>query len=169
MSALEVVITVLRVWAGVVMLLHGVNHARSRQGTAQWLAKKGFRAPEMNARLSALSELAIGLGLIAGLLTTFAAAGLAATLAVALWSVHRFSGFFVFHRPDEGYEYVVTLIVAAFVIAVSGPGPLSIDALIGIDDRFSGPVGAGIVGAGILAGALQLAVFWRRPQGSSTP
>lgn len=163
MEIVDLAVLVARVWAGVVMLAHGINHARSLEGTARWFAKVGFSSPGLNARLSAAGELAIGLGLIAGVLTSFAAAGLVATMTVAFWSIHRFAGFFVFHRPDEGYEYVTTMAMLALVIAVVGPGPVSGDALFGIDDTFNDAAGALIVGAGLLAGALQLAVFWRRP------
>ena len=83
---------------------------------------KGFRSPALNARISAGNEIALGLGLIVGLLTTVAAAGLAATMFVAFWSIHRFVGFFNFRRPDEGYEYVTTLALVALAIAILGPG-----------------------------------------------
>lgn len=161
MNEIDVAMLILRVWAGVVMIAHGVNHARTLEGTARWFEKVGFRSPDLNARLSAGNEVAIGLALIAGLLTTIAAAGLAATMLVAFWAIHRFAGFFVFHRPDEGYEYVATLTVASFVIGILGPGAYSLDSVLGID--LDGAVGALIVGLGLLAGAGQLAVFWRRP------
>jgi putative oxidoreductase len=145
------------------MLAHGINHARSQEGTARWFEKVGFKSPQLNARLSAGNEIAIGLALIAGLVTTIAAAGLVATMLVAFWAIHRFAGFFVFHRPDEGYEYVATMAVSALVLAILGPGGFSIDAAIGIDDSLSGALGAGIIGLGLLAGVGQLAVFWRKP------
>lgn len=163
MEVTEFVVLAARVWAGVVMLAHGINHARSLEGTANWFRKVGFKSPEMNARMSAAGELAIGLGLITGVLTSFAAAGLVATMTVAFWSIHRFAGFFVFHRPDEGYEYVATLAMLALVIATVGPGPVSGDAVFGIEDTFNGEAGVVIVALGVLAGALQLAAFWRRP------
>lgn len=163
MDQIDTAMLVLRAWMGIVMLAHGINHARSQEGTARWFEKVGFKAPELNARLSAGNEIAIGLALIAGLLTTVAAAGLVATMLVAFWSIHRFSGFFVFRRPDEGYEYVATMAVAALVLAIIGPGAVSLDAVIGIDDNLNGAVGAGIIGLGLLAGAGQLAVFWRKP------
>ena len=163
MSEVDIAMLVLRVWAGIVMIAHGVNHARNLEGTARWFEKVGFRSPQINARLSAGNEIAIGLGLVTGLLTTVAAAALAATMLVAFWSIHRFAGFFVFHRPDEGYEYVATLAVVALVIAIVGPGSVSLDAAIGIDDDLSGTVGAVIFGAGLLAGLGQIAVFWRKP------
>lgn len=163
MDQIDTAMLVLRAWLGIVMLAHGINHARSQEGTARWFEKVGFKAPELNARLSAGNEIAIGLALIAGLLTTIAAAGLVATMLVAFWAIHRFSGFFVFHRPTEGYEFVATLAVAALVLAIIGPGTVSLDAVIGIDENLAGAVGAGIIGLGLLAGAGQLAVFWRKP------
>jgi putative oxidoreductase len=163
MDQIDTAMLVLRVWMGIVMLAHGINHARSQEGTARWFEKVGFKSPQLNARLSAGNEIAIGLALIAGLLTTIAAAGLVATMLVAFWAIHRFAGFFVFHRPDEGYEYVATMAVSALVLAILGPGGFSIDAAIGIDDSLSGALGAGIIGLGLLAGVGQLAVFWRKP------
>lgn len=163
MNEIDVAMLVLRVWLGIVMLAHGVNHARSQEGTAQWFEKVGFRSPKLNARLSALTEIAVGLGLIVGLLTSIAAAALVATMFVAFWSVHRFAGFFVFHRPDEGYEYVATLSVAVLVLAMIGPGSASLDSAIGIDTSLDGFVGAGIIALGLLAGVGQAAVFWRKP------
>lgn len=163
MEATEIVVLAARVWAGVVMVAHGVNHARSQEGTANWFEKIGFRAPDINAKMSAATELAIGFGLIFGVLTSFAAAGLVATMVVAFWSVHRFSGFFVFRRPNEGYEYVATLAMLSLVIATVGPGSISGDAVLGIEDTFNGGTGALIVAAGVVLGALQLAALWRRP------
>ncbi len=46
---------------------------------------------------------------------------LLATMFVAFWAIHRFVGFFVFHRPDEGYEYVFTLMAISLALAIAGP------------------------------------------------
>jgi putative oxidoreductase len=146
------------------MIAHGVNHARTIDGTANWFEKVGFRSPRLNAYLSAGNELAIGAALVIGLLTPAAAAGLAATMFVAFWSIHRVAGFFVFHRPDEGYEYVATLAVLALVAAIVGPGAYSVDALLGWDEALTGVTGLVIYTAGIGLAVVQLAVFWRRPE-----
>jgi putative oxidoreductase len=161
MTPLDAAALVLRLWLAVVMLRHGWHHARSLEGTANWFASKGFRHARIQSRMSAAGELAIGTALALGLLTLFAAAGLIATMTVAFWSIHRFAGFFVFARPDEGYEYVVTLSVAALVLAVIGPGTVSLDAVIGIS--LDGWAGGAIAIAGLLAAAGQLALTWRRP------
>lgn len=163
MESFDIATLVLRLWLGTVMLAHGINHARSLEGTASWFESKGFRQASLNARGSALGEVAIGLGLVSGLLTAPAAAGLVATMTVAFGSIHRFAGFFVFHRPDEGWEYVATLAVAAIALATLGPGELSLDAAFGIDQSLSGWAGLVIGLAGVLVGIGQLAIFWRRP------
>jgi hypothetical protein len=90
-------------------------------------------------------------------------AGLAATMAVAFGAIHRFAGFFVFARPDEGYEYVATLAVAALTLGTLGPGAVSVDSVIGLADMLDGWVGLAIVIGGLVAGVAQLAMFWRRP------
>jgi len=163
MDAVDTVLLILRLWLGLVMLAHGVNHARSIDGTAAWFESKGFRQPRRNAQMSAAGELAIGLGIATGSLTSFAVSGLIATMTVAFGSIHRFAGFFVFKRPDEGYEYVVTLAVTALALAVIGPGTASLDSAFAIDVTFDGWTGLIIALAGVVAGAAQLAVFWRRP------
>lgn len=164
MGELDIAMLILRVWAGVVMVAHGVNHARSLDGTAKWFGSVGFRSPRLNAWLSAVNEIVIGVALIVGLVTAISAAALVATMFIAFWTIHRTVGFFVFHRPDEGYEYVATLAVIALALAIVGPGNLSIDAALGISDDLSGTAGAVIYGLGIVAGVGQLALFWRQPE-----
>jgi putative oxidoreductase len=146
------------------MIAHGINHGRSLDGTTRWFAKIGFKAPRINAYLSSINELAIGSALVLGLLTSVAAAGLAAIMLGAFWAVHRFAGFFVFHRPDEGYEYVATLSVIALGLAVAGPGSISADAALGLDETLSGWTGGAIFLAGLALAGVQLALFWRRPE-----
>ena len=163
MDQMDAAMLILRVWAGFVLIAHGINHGRTLDGTASWFESKGFRKARLNAYLSFANEIAVGIGLILGLLTSVAAAALAATMFVAFWSIHRFAGFFNFHRPDEGYEYVTTLALIALALAVAGPGSVSVDSALDIADNLDGWVGAGIVGLGLLAAAGQLATFWRKP------
>lgn len=163
MEPVDLIVTVVRVWAGVVMIAHGLNHARNLDGTAKWFGKVGFKAARRQAQVSAFGELAIGASLVLGLLTTFGAFGLVAVVSVAFWSIHRFAGFFVFARPDEGYEYVVTLSLATVLVATLGPGPVSIDAVLGIADQLNGWTGLLIAAGGVVAAAGQLALTWRKP------
>ena len=164
MDAFELAVTAVRVWLGVVMMAHGIHHARSLDGTAKWFGCVGFRLPRTQAQVSAFGEIAVGASLAAGFLTTFGAFGLIAIVSVAFWSIHRFAGFYVFKRPDEGYEYVATLALAALAIAAIGPGPASVDALAGIADELDGWVGLGVASLGVVAAAVHLSLFWRRSE-----
>lgn len=168
MDPIDTALLALRLWLGFVMLAHGINHGRSLDGTASWFASKGFRQARLNAIASAGGEIAVGIGLLVGFLTTFAAAGLVATMVVAFVSIHRFAGFFVFARPDEGYEYVATLTVVAAALAMLGPGSVSVDSGIGLADTLDGWTGLTIVGVGVVLGAVQLAALWRRPTTEET-
>jgi hypothetical protein len=76
-------------------------------------------------------------------------------------TVHRPNGYFI---TAEGWEYVGFISAAAIALAAMGPGRLSADHLLGLDNagkpwhRAALAAGLGIGGA-----AAQLGVFWRRP------
>ena len=162
MNGFDWAMLVLRVGAGLVILAHGINHARGRSRTTAWFESIGFRKAEMQWFASTASELAIGAALIIGLLTGPAAAGLIAVMFVAFWSVHKNNGFFIF-RPGEGWEYVATLAIIGATIALAGPGSASVDNALGIEETFAGGVGALLISAGVAAAALQLVTFFRPP------
>ena len=161
-------VALLRVVAGAVILAHGVKHARGRVKTANWFGSIGFRQPELQWFASTATEIGVGVLLIIGLGTSLAATGLVAVMAVAFWTVHRSAGFWVTARPDEGWEYVLLLGTVGAAIAIGGPGELSIDAAIGIEDVLNGWVGAALVIGGILAAAAQLATFFRPNEATGT-
>ena len=149
----------LRVWLGIVIIAHGANHGRSLDGTSGWFEKLGWQRPRLQAMLSSVAEIAIGVGLITGLLTSVAAAGLIAVMWVAYISNHRPNGFFIF-RKGEGYEYVATIAFASLALAMLGPGAVSLDHALGITE-LNGWTGLAIGSGGIAIGGLQLAAFWR--------
>ena len=165
MEAQDLGLLILRVAVGVVMIAHGFNHGRNLDSTARWFESIGFSRAKVQAFMSAAGELAIGSALIAGFLTSFAAAGLVATMVVAGVSNHRKAGFFAFNRPIEGWEYVMTLGVVGLALATMGAGEWSIDGAIGLD--VSGWPGFIIGLAGVGAGLTQLAAFWRPPAEAS--
>jgi len=147
---------------GLVFVAHGTRHYRNRVKTIAWTRSIGFRSPRTQWFLMTFAEIGIGMALGAGLLTPVAAAGAVAMMTVAFWTVHRRAGFFIPARPDEGWEYVFVVAVAAIAVAGLGPGAWSLDDLSGWSGALSGGTGAAIAGTGVLAGVLQLLVFFRR-------
>ncbi|MDH3498948.1 MAG: DoxX family protein [Acidimicrobiia bacterium] len=162
MEPIDFAMLVLRVGIGLVILAHGVNHARSLDGTASWFESVGFKNAGLQASMSALVEIGVGILLVIGLLTPLASAGLVATMFVAFWAIHRHNGFFIF-RPGEGWEYVSTLALAGLAVGIAGAGRASVDHALGLADDLNGWIGFLIVVAGVAAAGGQLAMFWRKP------
>ena len=167
---MDAALLTLRVTAGLVFLAHGIKHARAREGTTNWFASIGFKAPKFQWFATTATEIAVPVLLVAGLLTSFAAAGLIAVMFVAFWVVHRKAGFFItayFKAGVEGWEYVLLFAIVGFVIAVAGPGSISLDDAMGIANNLDGWVGLVIGAGGLAAAAGLIATFWRPVDDSS--
>jgi putative oxidoreductase len=154
---------VFRFGLGIVFLAHGYNHifgGGKIAGTARWFESLGMRPGVLHAWTASLTELGAGTLLLLGLATPLACAGVIGTMAVAWITNHLRNGFFIF-RPGEGYEYVMTLTLAAVGLSGIGPGEWSLDHALGWFDP-PGWLGLGIaliVGLGGAGGLL--AIFWR--------
>jgi len=149
----------LRVLVGLTMASHGAQKlfgwfgGYGIKGTAGFLEQLGFVPGRRNAIMAGLAELVGGLLLALGLATPIAAALIVSVMLVAIGSVHLKNGFF---NHMQGYEYNLILSVAALSFALTGAGPLSLDAVLGIQD--AGPVWAlAALAAGVVGGAVQLA------------
>ena len=153
---------VLRTAIGGTMIAHGVRHARTLDGTAGWFESIGFRRSRLQAKLSAAVEIGAGAAVALGAGTPLAASAVVGTMGVAYHTVHRPNGYFI---TAEGWEYVGFISTAAVALAALGPGRLSADRLLGLDDVGS-PSGRAFLAAGLgVGGAVaQLMTFWRRPQ-----
>jgi putative oxidoreductase len=164
LDATNLALLVFRAGIGAVMLAHGLNHIYGGgkiAGTGRWFESLGMRPGVLHAWLASLSEVAGGVALILGLLTPLGASAVIGTMVVAWITNHRGNGFFIF-RPGEGWEYVMTLTLAGFALAVLGPGEWSLDEAIGWRDDLVGTTGlviALVAGAG--GAAALLAGFWR--------
>ncbi len=152
---------ILRAWVGIIMLAHGVKHALGQDKTTNWLRSIGYRNPGLQWLAMSASEIGVGVLLVAGLLTSPAAAGTASIMVVAYLTVHRRPGFWITARPDEGWEYVATLLAGSLAIGLLGPGEWSIDHAIDIAASLDGWVGFVVVVAGAVLGAIQVATFFR--------
>ncbi|MBT8199460.1 MAG: DoxX family protein [Acidimicrobiia bacterium] len=168
MEATDFAALVLRIALGSVFLAHGIKHARGREKTTKWFGSIGFRKPGLQWMASTATEIGVGVLLLVGLLTSLAAAGVVGIMFVAFWSVHRPVGFWVTARPDEGWEYVYTLSMAAIALAAIGPGSWSVDAAFGIAEDFDGWLGILIAVVGIPISIGQLATFYRPGKASQS-
>ncbi|MDT4938267.1 MAG: putative oxidoreductase [Pseudonocardiales bacterium] len=162
-SAADVSLLVLRASLGIVFLAHGYNHifgGGKIAGTARWFEGLGMRPGIVHAWFASLTELGAGTMLLVGLATPLACAGVIGVMLVAWITNHLRNGFFIF-RPGEGYEYVMTLTLAAIGLAGVGAGEWSLDHALGWFEP-PGWVGLGVaLGAGVGGALGLLAVFWR--------
>lgn len=163
-DALNAGLLIIRIALGLVFVAHGVKHLINREKTIGWARSIGLKSPKTQWAFMTFAEIGIGVGLAVGLLTSFASAGLVAMMLVAYATVHRFAGFWITARPDEGYEYVLVLSLAAVALALTGPGEWSIDHALDIAATFDEAAGLAVVGGGFLAGLAQLALFYRPSQ-----
>jgi putative oxidoreductase len=128
----------LRLVVGFGFLAHGwAKLSRGPAGFARLLAQIGIPFPHANAWMVTLIEIGGGLALIAGALVAVVTVPLVVSMLVAMVTVHVRYGFSsintigltpsgpVFGPP--GYEINLLYIGALLTLAVSGPGPLSVD------------------------------------------
>jgi putative oxidoreductase len=154
---------VLRVGVGVPFALHGAQKlfgwfgGGGPRGTAAYFASLGFGDGRAAAWLAGSAELLGGLGLAAGLVTPLAAAGIAGTMTTAALVNNAENGFW---SVAKGWELNGYLVVVAMAIAVTGPGAVSLDAVLGVGPGgvpVAGPLGAAVVLGAIAGGCLRWA------------
>jgi len=124
---------VLRVALGLVMMGHGSQKLFGAFGggglsqTAGFFGQIGIVPGYFWAVVVAVVETFGGLLVLIGLLTRVAGLLIAITMFVAMVWVHLPNGFFLSNR---GIEYTLVLFAAALALALTGPGTLSVDALL---------------------------------------
>jgi putative oxidoreductase len=97
-------------------------------GTEQMMSALEMHPPRQHAMAAGITETAGGAALAAGLATPFASAGLIGVMTTAIRKVHLSNGPWA---ANGGYEYNLVLITVLAALAESGPGKLSLDALMG--------------------------------------
>lgn len=119
-------ITALRIVLGFLFAAHGWQKFNewTIAGTQAAFSQMGIPAAEVAAPVIAVLELAGGIALILGLLTRVVAALLALDMLGALFLVHAGAGVYA---DKGGYELVLLLGAAAFVLALTGAGRVSVD------------------------------------------
>ena len=158
---------ILRLVVGLTLAAHGAQKllgwfgGYGLNGTGQFMDTLGFHPGRRHAALAGLTETGGGVLLALGLLTPLGAALVASVMLVATITVHLKNGFFA---AGGGYEYNLVLAAAAVSLAFSGPGALSIDALLGYS--FAGSLwGVGAIVVAVGGALVQLAQ--RRPSAAA--
>ncbi|MFD7962943.1 DoxX family protein [Streptomyces zaomyceticus] len=124
----------LRLLAGLLIAAHGVQKVSfllggsGLAGGTEEFRHDGFRGGALTALAAGASQIGSGLLLAAGALTPLAAAGAIGAMTVAL-TVKWPNGLWVQH---DGYEYPLVLIGIATALALTGPGRLSADRVLGL-------------------------------------
>jgi putative oxidoreductase len=121
----------LRVPVGIILAAHGAQKlfgafgGYGLEGTGQFMASLGLSPGYLMALLAGSAEFFGGLALLFGLLVRPAAAVVAFTMLVAIFSVHIGKGLFM---ANNGYEYALALMAVAVALLLGGAGKLSVDA-----------------------------------------
>lgn len=123
-------LTLVRVVLGAMFLMHVSSklQAGAAAVAANTFAKNGLEPALVVAYVVIALELVGGACLVLGLFTRFFAAALAIEMLVALIVVHLPKGY---AAGAGGYEYVLLIGAACFLVAITGGGPWSVDRAIG--------------------------------------
>jgi putative oxidoreductase len=164
-------LALLRMIVGGLFVGHGLQKLAGRfggnglQATGEAFEGMGMRPGPAHAGAAGAAETAGGAMLAAGLFTPAASGLLSAVMLTAIRKVHGPKGPWV---TDGGYEYNLVLLATVFALTDIGPGPLSLDALIG--SRRSGlpwalaQLAAGAAGS---AAAIELGARWPSREGAA--
>ncbi len=159
MNTFDAALLILRLGVGLTFAAHGAQKVFGwwgGPGLTGWqgaMEKMGFRPAPLFALVSALVELVGGVFLAVGLLTPLAGAVLVAQSVVIIGQVHWQNGFF---NTKGGYEFPLTLAVAAIALTLVEAGAWSIDA--GLGFSLDPNILVALVVVGLAAGLVALAV-----------
>lgn len=148
----------LRMVVGGVFFAHGAQKlfgwfgGGGLEGTEKMVAAQRMNPPRRNALAVALAETLGGVGIALGAATPVATAAVTAAMATAFRKVHGKNGFF---NGKGGYEFTLTLVAGAAAATIDGPGPLSVDAVVG-KHRWGLFAGLAALGAGWLASSFAI-------------
>ena len=164
----DVALLIARVGLGLMIMAHGyakVFRGGKIAGTAGWFESIGMRPGKLNAFMAAGTELGTGALLVIGLLTPLAAAGLVALMTVAIVTVHRKNGFFVYNQ-GQGVEYCGIIALYALFVGTFGPGSYSLDKSLDLSFFANSPAHAfwTVIIVGLGGATLQLLAIYRPPR-----
>jgi putative oxidoreductase len=100
------------------------------EGTGGFFESLGLKPGRVNAIAAGSAEAGGGAMLAAGLATPLAGAAITGTMATAIRYVHASKGPWV---TNGGWEYNALVIAATLAVVEAGPGPLSLDHVLGTE------------------------------------
>lgn len=157
MTTLDLGLLLLRLALGLLIAGHGAQKlfglfgGHGLAGTGGFFASVGFRPGKPMALVAGLSEFGAGVLLVLGLLTPLASAAVIGTLLVA-GSLHAAKGLW---GQNGGYELPLLYSAMAAALALTGPGAVSLDAVLGLSTNLA--YGLGAIVLGVLAGIVVVA------------
>jgi putative oxidoreductase len=155
---MEIGLLLLRLTVGLTLAAHGAQKlfgwfgGYGLDGTGQFMEGLGFRPGRLHSLMAGIAETG-GLLLVFGFLTPLGAALVISVMLVAVGAIHLKNGFWL---TGNGYEYNLLVGVVALSLAFTGPGALSIDAVIGYS-LHGISWGIGVLVVAVLGAAVQLA------------
>ena len=123
----DVAATLARVGLGLMFIVHGWPKIKDVKATTGWVKKTGWPGGAIFAVLFTLLEFFGGIALIIGFLTQV----VALLIALEMIATSIFSKKQLGKKLIGGYELDVAYLTLAVVIAFLGPGPWSVDRLLG--------------------------------------
>ena len=139
MSRAHWIATLSRVFCGIVFIVHGDPKITNLSGTSTFFSEN-FGIPGWVAIPIAILEFFGGMLLVVGLGSRIVAALFILEMVGAMIFVNFAAGWDVF---EGGYEYNLALIILLLAVVLLGPGPLSVDRMIGRARRTDEALGEG--------------------------
>jgi putative oxidoreductase len=122
-------------------------------GTAGFFEQLGFRPGRLFVITASAAELAGGILMALGLLGPVGPALVLSVMIVAAVSVHWKNGLFA---GTSGIEVPLLYSAGVVALALIGPGPLSLDAVLGIDQTWTPALKTAALAAGVVGGVVNL-------------
>jgi putative oxidoreductase len=122
-----------RLVVGILFMGHGAQKlfgwfgGYGPKGTGGWMESIGIKPGVAMAVLAGLMELVGGVLFALGWLTPLAAVLITLTMLAAIFKVHGKNGIWA---TANGYEYPLVIIAVAIGFALTGAGPISVDAIL---------------------------------------
>jgi putative oxidoreductase len=165
---MDIGLLIARTVLGWLMAAHGAQKllgwfgGHGLAGTAGFFETIGFRPGRTFAAAAAATEVTSGVLVAAGLLGPIGPALMLSVMIVAA-SVHWKGGLFA---TSNGIELPLLYAAGGVVLALTGSGRYSLDALLGMANAWSQPMSWGALSVAVLGGGVNVAL--RRPGPTAT-